>query len=103
MFITFEGTEGVGKSVQIRFLKEHLERTNQKALFLREPGGTKISEKIRDIISNPEHTEMSYITEALLFASARAQLVQEVIKPAQEKGELIFCDRFVDSSVAYQD
>ena len=102
MFITFEGTEGVGKSVQIRFLKEYLERTNQKALFLREPGGTKISEKIRDIITNPEHTEMSYITEALLFASARAQLVQEVIKPAQEKGELIFCDRFVDSSVAYQ-
>lgn len=102
MFITLEGVEGVGKSAQTRLLKEYLERTNQEAIFIREPGSTNISEQIRDIISNPNNTEMSSITEALLFASARAQLVQEIIKPAQKQGKLIFCDRFVDSNVAYQ-
>ena len=103
MFVTLEGVEGVGKSAQTRLLKEYLERTNQEAIFIREPGSTNISEQIRDIISNPNNTEMSSITEALLFASARAQLVQEVIKPAQKQGKLIFCDRFVDSNVAYQE
>lgn len=102
MFITFEGVEGVGKSAQTRLLKEYLEKTNQEAIFIREPGSTSISEQIRDVISNPRNTEMSSITEALLFASARAQLVQEVIKPAQKQGKLIICDRFVDSNVAYQ-
>lgn len=102
MFITFEGTEGIGKSTQIKYLKDYLDRTGQKALFLREPGGNSISEQIRDVIINPANTKMSPITEAMLFAAARAQLVQEIIKPAKEKGELIFCDRFVDSSVAYQ-
>ena len=102
MFITLEGVEGVGKSAQTRLLKEYLEKTNQEAIFIREPGSTSISEQIRDIISNPKNTEMSSITEALLFASARAQLVQEVIKPAQKQGKLIICDRFVDSNVAYQ-
>lgn len=102
MFITLEGVEGVGKSAQTRLLKEYLEKTNQEAIFIREPGSTSISEQIRDVISNPKNTEMSSITEALLFASARAQLVQEVIKPAQKQGKLIICDRFVDSNVAYQ-
>lgn len=102
MFVTFEGCEGVGKSTQVKLLKEYLERTGQNAVYVREPGSTKISEQIRDVISNPDNTEMSDITEAMLFAASRAQLVREVIRPALERGELVICDRYVDSSVAYQ-
>jgi len=102
MFVTFEGCEGVGKSTQVRLLKEYLERTGQSAVFVREPGSTKISEQIRNVIANPENTEMTDITEAMLFAASRAQLVREVIRPALERGELVICDRYVDSSVAYQ-
>ena len=102
MFITFEGCEGVGKSTQVRLLKEYLERTGQPAVYVREPGSTKISEQIRDVIANPNNTEMTGITEAMLFAASRAQLVREVIRPALERGELVICDRYVDSSVAYQ-
>ena len=102
MFITFEGCEGVGKSTQVKLLKEYLERTGQPAVYVREPGSTKISEQIRDVIANPENTEMTDITEAMLFAASRAQLVREVIRPALERGELVICDRYVDSSVAYQ-
>ena len=102
MFVTFEGCEGVGKSTQVKLLREYLERTGQPAVYIREPGSTKISEQIRDVIANPENTEMTDITEAMLFAASRAQLVREVIRPALEKGELVICDRYVDSSVAYQ-
>lgn len=102
MFVTFEGCEGVGKSTQVKLLREYLERTGQKAVYIREPGSTKISEQIRDVIGNPDNTEMTDITEALLFAASRAQLVREVIRPALERGELVICDRYVDSSVAYQ-
>ena len=102
MFVTFEGCEGVGKSTQVRLVREYLESTGQSAVFVREPGSTKISEQIRDVIANPENTEMTDITEAMLFAASRAQLVREVIRPALERGELVICDRYIDSSVAYQ-
>lgn len=102
MFVTFEGCEGVGKTTQLIKLKEYLEETGQKAIFVREPGSTSISEKIRQVILDPANTEMSPVTEALLYAAARAQHVKEVIKPALERGDLIICDRYIDSSIAYQ-
>ncbi len=102
MFVTFEGCEGVGKSTQVKMLRDYLDRTGQPAVYVREPGSTHISEQIRNIIANPENTEMTDITEAMLFAASRAQLVREVIRPALERGELVICDRYVDSSVAYQ-
>ena len=81
MFVTFEGCEGVGKSTQLNMLKEYLKKTGQDAVYVREPGSTAISEKIRSIILDPENTEMTAQTEALLYAAARAQLVAEVILP----------------------
>ena len=102
MFISFEGSEGVGKSTQLKLLKEYLDRTGQDAVYVREPGGVEISEQIRKIILDPKNTAMSYMAEALLYAASRAQLVHEVIRPALESGKLVLCDRFVDSSVAYQ-
>ncbi|MEG2274448.1 MAG: dTMP kinase, partial [Clostridia bacterium] len=102
MFVTFEGCEGVGKSTQLRIVKDYIEATHQHAVFVREPGSTEISEQIRSIILNPENKEMADMTEALLYAAARAQLVAEVIKPALKSGMTVICDRFIDSSVAYQ-
>lgn len=101
-FITFEGGDGSGKSTQIGILKEYLEGQGYDVILTREPGGTAISEKIREIILDPESNEMSDITETMLYAAARAQLVDEVIKPAVEAGRIVICDRFVDSSIAYQ-
>ncbi len=101
-FVTFEGCEGVGKSTQINFLKEYLEQTGQQAYFTREPGGVEISENIREIILNPKYTNMTDKTEMLLYASARAQLMAEDIIPKLDNGETVFCDRFIDSSYAYQ-
>ena len=89
MFVSFEGCEGVGKSTQLKLLKDYLESTNQRAVYVREPGSTHISEQIRKIILNPENEEMKGVTEAYLYASSRAQLVREVIKPALERGELV--------------
>ena len=102
MFVSFEGCEGVGKSTQLRLLKEYLERTGQSAVYVREPGSTDISEQIRAVILDPANTQMTYMTEAMLYAASRAQLVREVIKPALAEGKLVICDRYVDSSVAYQ-
>lgn len=102
MFVSFEGCEGVGKSTQLRLLREYLDRTGQDAVYVREPGSTKISEQIRGIILDPDNTEMNAMTEALLYAASRAQLVRQVIKPALAEGKLVICDRYVDSSVAYQ-
>lgn len=101
-FITFEGCEGVGKSTQINMLKSYLKKTEQKALFLREPGGNVLSEKIRKIILDPANNEMTPLCEAMLYSSARAQLMGQVIIPALEAGELVICDRFIDSTFAYQ-
>lgn len=102
MFVSFEGCEGVGKTTQLNLLKEYLRSTNQNAIYVREPGSTDISEQIRHVILDPKNTEMKDMTEALLYASSRAQLVRQIIKPALERGELVICDRYVDSSIAYQ-
>lgn len=102
LFITMEGTDGSGKSTQINMLKEYLEKKGYDVVFVREPGGTKIGEQIRKIILDKENDEMDYITEALLYASSRAQLVKQVILPALKNGSVVLCDRFVDSSIVYQ-
>lgn len=101
-FITMEGPDGSGKSTQIKKLQQFLEEKGHKVVLTREPGGTRISEGIRDIILDKNNTEMDYVTEALLYAAARAQLVSEVIKPALKKGHIVICDRFLDSSIVYQ-
>ena len=102
LFITFEGGDGSGKSTQIEKLKDYLEDKGFRVILTREPGGTKISEDIREIILDSRNTEMSDMTETLLYAAARAQLVEQVIRPAVERGDMVICDRFVDSSMAYQ-
>ncbi len=102
LFITMEGTDGAGKSTQLKLLNEYLKNKGFDVVFVREPGGTNISEKIRDIILDIENKEMHYMTEALLYASSRAQLVNEVINPKLKKGAIVICDRFVDSSIVYQ-
>lgn len=101
-FITFEGCEGVGKSRQIKMLERYLSDNNIKYYLTREPGGTCISEQIRSIILDGKNTTMTDECEALLYAAARVQLLKEEIAPRLERGELVFCDRYVDSSLAYQ-
>ncbi len=101
-FITIEGTDGSGKSTQIELLMDYLRKKGADVIFTREPGGTQISEKIREIILDVNNSEMTGITEALLYAAARSQHVEEKIIPALEAGKIIICDRFVDSSIAYQ-
>lgn len=101
-FITFEGGDGSGKSTQIQILKDFLENKGFDVIVTREPGGTAISEKIRDIILDKDNDDMDDMTEALLYAAARAQLVSQVIRPALAAGKIVICDRFVDSSIAYQ-
>lgn len=101
-FITFEGCEGVGKSKQIKMLCDYLEKHRIKYLLTREPGGTTISEKIREIILDSSNSKMTAECEALLYASARAQLLNEVISKALKEGQLVICDRYIDSSFAYQ-
>ena len=102
IFITMEGPDGSGKSTQIALLKEYLEAEGYNVLITREPGGTTISEAIRGIILNKDYTEMSPVTEMLLYASARAQLIAEVVGPELDKGNAVISDRFVDSSLVYQ-
>lgn len=102
IFITMEGPDGAGKSTQIDLLKKYLEDKGYNILLTRDPGGNDISEAIRGIILNKDFTEMGYMTELLLYASARAQLVKENIKPALEAGTAVIADRFVDSSAVYQ-
>lgn len=100
--ITFEGCEGCGKSTQVRLLQEYLQTTNQQFLMTREPGGTKISEKIRSIILDKDNKEMVDECEALLYASSRCQLLKERVLPALDRGEIVIIDRYYDSSFAYQ-
>lgn len=97
-----EGTDGSGKTTQIKLLKEYFENKGFSVLCAREPGGTVISEKIRNIIIDTEHKKMNPKTEALLYSAARAQLVSEVIVPTLKKGDIVICDRFIDSSLVYQ-
>ncbi len=101
-FISFEGGDGSGKSTQIKKLKNYFENKGYEVILTREPGGTEIGEKIRSVILDPENRKMSDVTETMLYAASRAQHVHEVIKPAIESGKIIICDRFVDSSIAYQ-
>lgn len=102
LFIVMEGPDGSGKTTQINLLKEYLEENGYECLITREPGGTVIGEQVRQLILNPEYKEMSPVTEMLLYAASRAQLVQEVIGPAIEAGKIVISDRFVDSSIVYQ-
>ena len=97
-----EGPDGSGKTTQINLLKEYLSKAGYECLITREPGGTVIGEEVRQLILNPEYREMSPVTEMLLYAASRAQLVHEVIGPALEEGKVVISDRFVDSSIVYQ-
>lgn len=101
-FITFEGTEGSGKTSVIKRVKTHYENLGYQVLTTREPGGIKIAEQIRSILLTKENIEMDPKTEALLFAAARRQHLVEVIIPALKQGYMVLCDRFVDSSLIYQ-
>ena len=100
--ITFEGIDGSGKSTQIQLLEAEFEKLGISCKTFREPGGTKLSEKIRTILLDKENIELYSNAESLLFAAARAQLTAEKIKPAITKGEFVICDRFTDSTIAYQ-
>ena len=101
-FITFEGIDGSGKTTQVELLKQKLSHSQIEHLAVREPGATAIGEKIRQILLSPESREMTLTAELMLYAAARAQLVSQVIKPALEVEQLVICDRFVHSTMAYQ-
>lgn len=102
VFITFEGTEGCGKSTQVHLLTRHLESDGHEVVVTREPGGTPIAEAIRDLLLDPANEAMAPTAELLLYEAARAQHVQEKIRPALDEGKIVICDRFYDSTTAYQ-
>ena len=101
-FITFEGGDGVGKTTHIRALAHALESRGFEVVRLREPGGTRIGEALRAIVLDPENAEMADVTELFVYEAARAQIVAETIKPALDRGAVVLCDRFADSTLAYQ-
>ncbi len=101
-FITFEGVEGCGKSTQITLLWEYLVEAGYDVIVTREPGGTPIAEAIRGVLLNPDHDGMGSTAELLLYAAARAQHIYEKIAPALAAGQIVLCDRFADSTTAYQ-
>jgi dTMP kinase len=100
MFVTFEGLDGSGKTTQKRLLQGRLEAEGRDVIATREPGGTELGEKVRDLVLHGGH--VAPWAEALLYAASRAQHVEEVIRPALERGSIVLCDRYIDSSVAYQ-
>jgi dTMP kinase len=102
LFITFEGPEGSGKTTQIRLVTEWLSDQGLDVLTTREPGGTRIGEAIREVLLSPAHTEMCAEAEILLFSAARAQIVRETLQPHLARGGVVLCDRFADSTLAYQ-
>ena len=101
-FITFEGCDGCGKSTQLKMMSEDLSQEGSAQIFTREPGGGKMSEAIREILLSGKNSEMTDECEALLYAAARVQHLSDRVEPALAKGELVICDRYVDSSLAYQ-
>ena len=102
LFITFEGPDGAGKTTQVYLVDRYLKEKVYSTLITREPGGTKIGEEIRNLLLSCAHSEMDALTEMYLYAAARAQHVNQLIKPALLEGKIVLCDRFVDSSIAYQ-
>jgi dTMP kinase len=102
LFITFEGPEGSGKTTQARLLVEYLRARGYPVLYTREPGGTEISEQIRHVILSTRNKAMQSEAEVLLFSAARAQIVAELIRPALAGGKIVICDRYADSTMAYQ-
>ncbi|WP_409290907.1 dTMP kinase [Peribacillus sp. SCS-37] len=102
IFVTFEGPEGAGKTTILKMLGEDLESSGKKVLLTREPGGIPIAEQIRKVILDTDNTEMDPRTEALLYAAARRQHLAEKVFPALKNGYIVLCDRFIDSSLAYQ-
>ncbi|WP_028307155.1 dTMP kinase [Desulfitibacter alkalitolerans] len=102
IFITMEGPDGSGKSTQAKRLFEYLRGKGYNVVLTREPGGTSVGEQIRNILLNPDNSELGFKTEVLLYAASRAQHLEEVIIPALKEGKTVISDRFVDSSIAYQ-
>lgn len=101
-FITFEGIEGCGKTTQFNMLNGYLKQKRRKSISLREPGGTDLGERVRAILLNSGDEEITPLAELFLYEACRAQLVENIIKPALKKGNIVVCDRFFDSTVAYQ-
>lgn len=101
-FLVFEGIDGSGKTTQLKLLGEILSSRGYPVLYTREPGGTRIGETVRELLLDPQHSELVPVAEALLYAAARAQHVAQVILPALQEGKIVLCDRFLDSSLAYQ-
>jgi dTMP kinase len=102
LFITFEGTEGSGKTTQARLLYEYLREEEYPVVLTREPGGTRVSDKVRQVLLDPENTDILPHTEILLFSASRAQLSEEFIRPHLDQGHIVICDRYADSTMAYQ-
>jgi dTMP kinase len=100
MFVTFEGLDGSGKTTQVELLRRQLEDSGREVVVTREPGGTELGERVRELLLHGP--DMSAWAEATLFAAARAELVERVIAPARDRGADVICDRYVDSSLAYQ-
>ena len=102
ILITLEGNEGCGKSTQIKLLYAYLKKKHKNVFLTREPGGTKIGDAIRQVLLDPANKGMSAATETLLYMASRAQIIEEVIKPRLQKGQIVLCDRWLDATVAYQ-
>ncbi len=102
LFITFEGLDGCGKSTQMELLAAGLREQGYVVLLTREPGGTPLGEAVRQVLLDPRHHGLSARAEALLYAAARANLVEQVVRPALKDGQVVLCDRYIDSSLAYQ-
>lgn len=102
LFITMEGGDGAGKSTQIENIKKYYEARGYECICTREPGGTTVGEMLRNVLLDAANTDMDDVTEMMIFAASRSQHVRELIKPALAEGKIVICDRFKDSSVAYQ-
>lgn len=102
IFISFESLDGAGKSTHVQLLANKLEQRNIPYILTKEPGGTLVGDKIRQLLLDPNNSNMTNMAELLLYAASRTQLVEQIIKPALNEGKMVICDRYVDSSVAYQ-